>query len=374
MKILVRDESGVRALEEGYASEAELQEFLRDYAELIPVDEIELGTPPLLCIGWEVGVASGSQDLLYVDRAGLVTVVETKLKRNPEAKREVVGQILEYGAHLSTWSSADIEKKANEFLAKDMCPEDYRGKTLEQALLSLVDKHPDPEAPDFSYEQFLEALTTNPERGHVRLIIAVDEPPDPLLRTVEFVNRFSQHFDMYLLQLKRFRNIAAKQDIFVPAVFGRVASPPREGRRAIQWDSDSFFRQASEKASPEAQRVLRRLHDFSKQHATVVWGRGATYATFQYEVPLTDGQRVALFAPYGDGGIYIDFSGLAKRASHSMMQRYKELLRTVEVIPEEVISSDKWKKFDGGLLAQGNAIDRFEDAVRRITNELKGTE
>jgi len=92
VKILIQDQQGVRALEEGYASEAELQTFLREHSDLMPVDEIELGTPPLLCIGWEVSVASGSQDLLYVDETGLLTIVETKLKKNPEAKREVVGQ------------------------------------------------------------------------------------------------------------------------------------------------------------------------------------------------------------------------------------------------------------------------------------------
>ena len=45
MRILVQDANGVRELEEGYASEAELQAFLRDHSELVPMDEIDLGTP-----------------------------------------------------------------------------------------------------------------------------------------------------------------------------------------------------------------------------------------------------------------------------------------------------------------------------------------
>lgn len=373
MKILVRDESGVRALEEGYASEAELQEFLREHADLIPVDEIELGTPPLLCIGWEVGVASGSQDLVYVDATGLLTVVETKLKKNPEAKREVVGQILEYGAQMSTWSSAAIEKKANEFLTSDICPEEYRGNTLEQALALFMGKHAAPDAPGLPYAEFLEAIATNLERGQIRLIIAVDEPPDPLLRTVEFVNRFSRHFDMYLLQLKRFHDLAVEQDIFVPSVFGRVMPGPEPTPRPrIQWTADKFLEQASQQAPPDAYTVLERLQRFSEKHGLVVWGKGITHATFQYVVRLPDGQTVALFAPYGNGDVYIDFSTLANRASESMVQRYKELLRAVGVIPEEVISSNTWKKFDATLLAQGSALDRFENAIIRITDELKG--
>lgn len=82
-------------------SEAELQTFLKEHPDLIPLEEIDLKAQPLLCIGWEVGLASGTESILYIDPSGLLTVVETKLKRNPEARREVVGQILEYAAQMS---------------------------------------------------------------------------------------------------------------------------------------------------------------------------------------------------------------------------------------------------------------------------------
>src|SRR2546422_2803798 len=122
MKVLVRDAKGVRELKEGFASERELQEFLSQHSELIPLQEIELGTPPLLCIGFEVNVSSGSQDLLYIDMAGMLTIVETKLKRNPEARHEVVGQILEYAADASTWTTGDLEARAGKFLSSKDCP------------------------------------------------------------------------------------------------------------------------------------------------------------------------------------------------------------------------------------------------------------
>jgi hypothetical protein len=224
MKILIQDEHGVRELEEGYASEEELQTFLRDHAELIPVDEIELGTPPLLCIGWEVSVASGSEDLLYVDETGLLTVVETKLAKNREARRAVVGQILEYASYLCSWSASDIEKQAQRFFASEACPAEYRGLSLESALGLFLEKREWPGGAGFIYEDFLSALSTYLERGDIRLVIAIDEPPDPLLRIVEFVNRFSERFEMYLIQLKRFHDKGTQRNIFVPALFGRVAA------------------------------------------------------------------------------------------------------------------------------------------------------
>jgi len=231
MKILIQDEHGVRELEEGYATEEELQTFLRDHAELIPVDEIELGTPPLLCIGWEVSVASGSEDLLYVDENGLLTVVETKLKKNQDARRAVVGQILEYASYACAWSIADVEARVHKFLSSKECPKQYRGCTFEQALRYFLDKTGSPALEDFSYPSFLDGIRANLEQGHIRLVIAIDEPPDPLLRIVEFVNRFSERFEMYLIQLKRFHDKATGQNIFVPALFGKV----RRERREWNW-------------------------------------------------------------------------------------------------------------------------------------------
>jgi hypothetical protein len=237
MKILIQDEHGVRELEEGYASEQELQTFLRDHAELIPVGEIELGTPPLLCIGWEVSVASGSEDLLYVDETGLLTIVETKLRKNPEARREVVAQVLEYGAQASAWSPNDIEAKAQKFLSSPECPQEYRGLTLEQAVRYFLERTGSPAREAFSYDNFLNLASGNLQRGHIRLVIAIDEPPDPLLRIVEFVNRFSERFEMYLIQLKRFQDKATRRNIFVPALFGRVAAARKLPEH---WDWDKY--------------------------------------------------------------------------------------------------------------------------------------
>ena len=234
MKILIQDQQGVRALEEGYASEEELQTFLREHPDLMPLEEIELNAPGLLCIGWEVGLASGAEDILYIDQNGLLTVVETKLRKNPEARREVVGQILEYAAQMSDWSSADVERQADKFFASSECPDQYRGSTLEKALQVFLEAS---EAlPEFSYEYFLQQVQTNIERGHFRLVIAIDEPPEPLLKTVEFVNHFSERFELYLIQLKRFRDLAKKQNIFVPALFGRVVAKASRQRKVWTWE------------------------------------------------------------------------------------------------------------------------------------------
>jgi hypothetical protein len=203
MKILIQHNRGAPSLlEEGYASERELQEFLRDFSTLIPMDEIELGAPPLLCIGFEVGAGGGSQDLLYVDETGLLTIAETKLKKNPELRREVIGQVLEYASYAHEWTARDIESLAGKFFSSNHCPPEYQGLTLESALRKFLETTGSPAAETLSYEQFLLQMRETLDRGRIRLIIAVDEPVGHLLKTVEFINRFSQRFDILSLSIE----------------------------------------------------------------------------------------------------------------------------------------------------------------------------
>jgi len=363
MKILIQDEHGVRELEEGYATEEELQTFLRDHAELIPVDEIELGIPPLLCIGWEVSVASGSEDLLYVDETGLLTIVETKLRKNPEARREVVGQILEYGAQASAWSPNEIEMKAQKFLSSAECPQEYRGLTLEQAMRYFLERTGSPAREAFSYENFLNLASGNLERGHIRLVIAIDEPPDPLLRIVEFVNRFSERFEMYLIQLKRFRDKATGANIFVPALFGRVARKRPPGR---QWDKESFLQQASEKC-PESLSALKRLIEFAEAERALVWGRGASIGTFQFVFKLPSGKRLPAFYVMANGKMSMDFWTLNKWLDASVVASYRDALALAKDIPHEAISTDTWKEFDVSALSSQQSWKAFQQAVLALS-------
>jgi len=372
VKILIQDEHGVRELEEGYATEEELQTFLRDHAELIPVDEIELGTPPLLCIGWEVSVASGSEDLLYVDETGLLTIVETKLRKNPEARREVVGQILEYGAQASAWSPNDIEVKAQKFLSSAECPQEYRGLTLEQAMRYFLERTGSPAREAFSYENFLNLASGNLERGHIRLVIAVDEPPDPLLWIVEFVNRFSERFEMYLIQLKRFHDSATGQNIFVPALFGRVARAEAKRRPGRQWGKESFLQQASEK-SPESLSVLKRLMEFAESEGEVVWGRGASIGTFQFVFRLPSGKRLPAFFVMANGKMSFDFWTLNKWLDASVIASYRDALALAKDIPHEAISTDTWKEFDVSALSSQQSRKAFQQAVLALRKATSTT-
>lgn len=367
MKILIQDKDGIRALEEGYATEAELQAFLRDHPDLLPLEEIDLTAPPLLCIGWEVGLTSGAEDILYIDQNGLITIVETKLRKNPEARREVVGQILEYAAQMSSWTSADVERQAERFFASPNCAGTYRGCTLEKAVNIFLEQSQT--FPGFSYDDYVQQIQTSIEHGHFRLVIAIDEPPEPLLRTVEFVNRFSERFEMYLIQLKRFRDLARQQNIFVPALFGRVAATETKRRVGRPWDKERFLQQASEKC-PKSVPVLKRLIDFAEEEGAIVWGRGASIGSFQFVVPTphlgANRKSLPAFFVLANGRMSFDFWTLSKWVAEEIIVSYRDDLRRTGDIPHEAVSASNWKEFDVTVLDSERGSEALKQAVLNL--------
>jgi hypothetical protein len=90
-------------------TEDDLQELLHVHPEVVPIDAISSRWGPLVSLGREIGLAVGFVDNLFVSPAGELTVVEAKLWRNPEARREVIGQILDYAAALASMSYEELD-------------------------------------------------------------------------------------------------------------------------------------------------------------------------------------------------------------------------------------------------------------------------
>src|SRR3989442_8650124 len=89
--------------EAGY-DEAWLQDVLFRHPEALPVSEIDESFAGLVPVCRELNTPAGPIDVLYATPTGRIAFVEAKLWRNPEARRKVIGQILDYAKELSQWS------------------------------------------------------------------------------------------------------------------------------------------------------------------------------------------------------------------------------------------------------------------------------
>ena len=98
----------------GTFKEEWLQHMLEQTPSILPTAEIAPIFAPLICVAREVHVKtddnnSGRIDNLYISKDGYLVIVETKLWSNPESRREVVGQILDYAKEVREWDWTTLD-------------------------------------------------------------------------------------------------------------------------------------------------------------------------------------------------------------------------------------------------------------------------
>ena len=216
--ILLSAEGAVRLSPLGLAlgpdaiSEAALQQLIQDHPDCLPIAEIDslFGGPVPICT--ELNTTAGPIDNFMVTPSGLPVLVECKLWRNPEMRREVVSQILDYAKELSRWSSSDLQREASRRLGR-----------AGNVLLELVREagHEVDEA------DFNDALTNNLRRGRFLLLIV----GDGIREGVEAITEYLQvhaglHFTLGLVELPIFLTPAGDR-LVVPRVLARTQTMVR---------------------------------------------------------------------------------------------------------------------------------------------------
>jgi hypothetical protein len=93
-----------------------VQTMAFDHPECLPVSAIDSAYENLVPVCMELYTPAGPLDALYVTPTGRLVVVEAKLWRNPESRRKVVGQILDYAQELSRWDYSDLQKEVSRKL------------------------------------------------------------------------------------------------------------------------------------------------------------------------------------------------------------------------------------------------------------------
>lgn len=91
-------------------NEAWLCETLVAHPGLLPVRDIDPSYGPLIPLCRELRTDAGLIDAVFINPHGRLTFVECKLWRNPEARRKVVAQILDYARVVSRWTYSDLQR------------------------------------------------------------------------------------------------------------------------------------------------------------------------------------------------------------------------------------------------------------------------
>lgn len=168
---------------QGY-DEGWIQDRIHQHPSILPIWEIEPACWPAVPVCKELPLPSGFADNLLVSPDGNLVIVECKLWRNPEARRKVVAQIIDYAKDLVGIDYSALERRIQQ--GQGVCG----GSLYEIAHTSLDEP------------EFVDAVSRNLRLGRVLLLIA----GDGITESVESITHYLQqhagiHFTLALVQL-----------------------------------------------------------------------------------------------------------------------------------------------------------------------------
>ena len=162
--------------EQAFPTEDELQSLIADHPELLDGEQIRPGDPRRWVLVTREKVIAESQgsgtrwavDHLIVDQDAVPTLVEVKRASNPEIRRTVVGQMLEYAAHASaSWTRDELRRSFEESSrVQNRDPDEVLGELL------AVDGEVDA-------DRFWDEVSRNLAANRLRLLFVADGIPDP---------------------------------------------------------------------------------------------------------------------------------------------------------------------------------------------------
>jgi len=173
--------------------EAWLQELIRTNPGLLPIGEIEPAFAPLVSIGREVSTDVGPIDNMYLSPQGYLTIVEAKLWRNPEARRQVVGQIIDYAKEISRWSFSDLDGRVLAYSKK------YCGS--ESGVIATLRAFEPVEESEEA--QLIDTISLNLKRGRFLLLVVGDGIGESVEEMADFLSQAPQlQFTLALVELQ----------------------------------------------------------------------------------------------------------------------------------------------------------------------------
>ncbi len=232
-----------------FRREADIQWLIAAHPEVLAGEAMTPDAPRRwLLVGVEVpvpdsaGGARWSLDILLIDQDARPTLVEVKRGSNPEVRREVLGQMLDYVAHAERYWPAEMLRERCEAAHAD------REGGFEGALAALLNE----EEPDA--DKFWDNVDANLRAPNLRLLFAADGIPDELARVVEFLNAQMATVEVLAVDLRRFEGEGAAT--LVPRVIGRGDKAARAPRSGAVKSRDEWLAALPEGAFRETARTL----------------------------------------------------------------------------------------------------------------------
>lgn len=172
-----------------FASERELEEVVCRYPQLLTRE----GDAPLAYISQQIQMTSGVMDVVMVDSDGLPVAVEVKLGRNAQARREILGQLVDYVSTLTEYTVDELDDLVS-------------GKVSD--CIDVIAKD------ETERKKIRQTVGANLRAGLARYVLVLDDVPSELSRIVKFL-AMRCNMDIRLVEISKYVS-ASGQILYVP--------------------------------------------------------------------------------------------------------------------------------------------------------------
>jgi hypothetical protein len=304
-----------------------LQELLFAHPQLIPMDRIEAGAGEVVPLCRELPIARTGGvvflDMLGVTRSGRLVLIECKLWRNPQARREVVAQVIEYAGLMRGWSYGDLTARL-----KQRC-----GWTGANPIFDHARKF----WPDLDEASFVDRISRSLDNSDFHLVIAGDGIRSDVQVLARQINEAGSKARLSLVEIQIWQAMSGETVIlpFVPikteVIEQRVVVATENGRQLqvqeVRIDDPNAGRGSGRERAAEDQpgeKTVGPERAASNERMRQFWTRFIETARFDHpeqtkpshggpnwvKVALTDGYRLSAYRQSNQEtmGVYMPLS------------------------------------------------------------------
>ena len=212
-----------------------LQKIIHEHPETIPISEIEPVFDDSIALCMELETKSGFCDNVFINDQGYITLIECKLWRNPQARRTVLAQLLDYAKDLSNWQYSDFENAV-------LRARNERDTTLIDIMRKFY--------PDVDEARFVDRVNKNLGKAGFLLLIIGDGIRENAEELLDFMNTtVSMRFVLSFVEMPIYKMHDTNEYIVTPRILAKTTELRRvteDSRAAVEKVTTQSSQTASE--------------------------------------------------------------------------------------------------------------------------------
>jgi hypothetical protein len=349
-------ESFVPMRERPYEAEDLLQALIAEHPEVLAGDADDEGGMAWVLVKRETdvpdrtdGAGRWSLDHLFLDQAGVPTLVEVKRSSDTRARREVVAQMLDYAANATAYWKVDALRAWFE-------AECQRAQVEPMSRLSDAFGIAD-------YDSYWDTVKTNLAADRLRLVFVADEISPEVRSIVEYLNRQMTETEVLAIEVKQYVDDAGERQTIVPRILGQTEAARATKRGAAgrprNWDETTFLEDLEARRGEAVAALAKSLITWANtpEDVGVIYGRGAIYGSAKAQLERDGRIVLRSFRIYSSGQVEMPLKRMEDTAARAELRR-----RLEEVIPS--ISGGPVPSFDIDVLLDDETRQAFLETIR----------